>query len=191
MIRQTYRTVALVAVIALLLMGAARPSKTVPAQKWATAFCTTISTWRDNTKAGAGNIATASAAPDATAQSIVAALAKYMTSVTKATDKAGKALRRTGVPNTNQGKSATAVLVKGFDKAESNLRKLTTALNKIKTESNTQLLADLKPYKDGSNVKAAFKPITDGIDAASSKYDKDGKLNAALSAAPACRALNG
>lgn len=191
MIRQTYRTVAVVAAISLLLMGAARPTKTVPAQKWAAGFCTTISTWRDNTKAGAGNISTASAAPGATAQSIVAALAKYMTSVTKATDKAGNAIQRTGAPNTKQGKPATAALVQGFNKAERNLRKLTTALNTIKTESNTKLLADLQPYKDGSNVEAAFKPITDGINAASSKYDKDGKLNAALSAAPACRALNG
>jgi len=189
--RQLRRTAIVVFATSLLLMGAARPAKTVPSKKWAATFCTSIGTWRDEVKAGATSLSSATGSSGSTPQALIGKMADYLAGVTKSTHKAGATITRAGTPDSKQGKQAAAAVVKGFKKAEGNIRTLTKDLDRMQSEAPAQLLTDLAPYKDGSNVQTALQPISDGLQQASTKYDNDGKLGRAMSSVAACKALNG
>ncbi|MFN8036223.1 MAG: hypothetical protein U0V73_09845 [Acidimicrobiia bacterium] len=188
MSRRTLATIGAVTIVSLALMGAGRPAGTVPASKWAATVCRSITTWRDDVATGASSVRDAAQAPGATPSSVVGALAGYLRSVTAATRTSGRRITKAGVPDTRQGKRAAAALAKGYSAAVKNLGRLAAEIDAMRDLPPARLAAAITPYEDPARIDTAFTPIQRGFEAMS-RYDKDGRLEAAMASQPACTAL--
>jgi hypothetical protein len=173
--------------LALVVMGAGFPAKTVPPKKWANSVCSAVGDWVHGTQAGATALQTKVGSQGNDIAKVKKALVAYLAATAKGTTRMSDQLEHAGTPDTPKGKQAAKGLADGFAKihaavshfktdaehvSTSSPIKATAALTKLSTKINTQF----------GQLNRAFGDL--------GKYDPNHKLAKAFKATQACKALN-
>lgn len=177
-----------VLVAALAVTGAGFPAKHVPPAKFARGVCTSVNHWVETLQSGAKKVRTSLSGPKPSLKRVRAALVHYMEQSASATGDAVDGIKHAGVPSTPKGAKASAGLVAGFTGIQGSLRKLKDRAESISTKNRTKALSEIRTLDQ--QVSAQFQKF----EAAFQKLDKldpDHKLQAAFTAAAACRVASG
>lgn len=173
--------------LALVVMGAGFPAKTVPPKKWANSVCTAVGDWVQGTQAGAAALQTKVAGQGTDIPKVKKALVAYLSATAKATSTVSDKLEHAGTPQTPKGKQAAKGLATGFAKIHTAVAHFKKDAEKVSTSSPVKATADLTKLQTKINTQfgALNKAFGD-----LGKYDPNHKIAKAFKATRACKALN-
>jgi hypothetical protein len=106
--------VASLGTIALAGPASAAPTKTVPANKWATSMCTAVSGWLQGLKSGEQAINSKVSDPNLTVPDVTAALDQFLSTGSAATSQTIATLKKAGTPDTKNGAKIANSLTTAF-----------------------------------------------------------------------------
>jgi hypothetical protein len=170
--------------LALLLMGAGFPTKTVTPKKWANTVCSSVGDWVKGTQTGATKLDKAIGGTGTDIPKIKKAVVGYLSATGKATDKVSDQIEHAGTPDTPKGKQASKALTSGFAKIHAALKGFTHDASKISTSNPAAAVATLT--KLNSKINSEFGQAFGSL----GKLDPNHKLAKAFKATKACKALN-
>jgi hypothetical protein len=170
--------------LALVVMGAGFPAKTVPPKQYAKSVCTAVRTWDTNAQASSTAVQRKSAGLANDFPKLKKVFVAYLATTEKGLKTVNDKLSDAGTPSTPQGTAAAKSLTTGFGKARAAVGHLKDDAQKLPT---------------GNAVKAAagVKTVTTKLDKALgalnstfsnlSKHDPKHKLQKAFGATKACQ----
>ncbi len=174
--------------LALVVMGAGFPAKSVPPKKWANSVCTAVGDWVQGTQDGATALQTKTAGSTGDLPKVKKALVTYLAATAKATDTVRDKLEHAGTPKTPKGKQAAQGLETGFAKIHTAVGHFKNEAEKVSTSSSAAATADFA--KLTTKINTQFGELNQAFGNLG-KYDPGHKIAKAFKATRACSALNG
>jgi hypothetical protein len=159
----------------------------VPADQWASKFCTAAEEWQQSITTQSDQITSQleGVTDLKTGRDTIADLLGQMVD---ATDTATEAIKDAGSPSTTNGAKIETVFVNGFKAISKEFAKAQAKAEKLSTTSPTAFTKQGK--KIGTELSASSETLGKGF-AAVEKLDKGKKLENTVKATPECAFLNG
>jgi hypothetical protein len=174
--------------LALVVMGAGFPAKTVPPKQYANSVCTELNRWDAKMQSSQKTLQTKTTGIGTDFTKLKPVVVAYLGTAENVLGEATKQLRQAGTPDTPQGKAAAKALTGGFEKAREAIAGLKHDAAKLPTGSPVKAAASFKTLT--TKVNHALSGLNDTFTNVS-KHDPKNKLRKAFAATKACQSSGG
>jgi hypothetical protein len=173
--------------LALVVMGAGFPAKRVPPKQWTGGLCTKLDAWRGVAVDGADQLKTELSGTQASLTDARTALVGYLGDVSDATARAGNDIKALGAPDTPNGPTIAARMVRVFKKLHRSVEDLQDRARGMSTTKERVALRQVRSIqKDVNGVFDTFSKEFKRL----KRLDEGHKIDKAFAASAACRAAS-
>lgn len=169
----------LVALAALVVVGAGFPTQSVPPAEWVQSLCASLTTWGDDLTEARDDNAVTQGNLDERRDALV----RYLRQVTQDTDALLKRFKQAGTPDVTDGKAVVKAFRRGFRQARAAFAGARKDAEQLDTDSRRKFENALGNIQ-GDITKGA-EAVGATFDTASERYDVEA-LDEAFNSDPAC-----
>jgi hypothetical protein len=173
--------------LALVVMGAGFPAKTVSPKQWTSGLCTKLDAWRSVAVDGADQLKSDLSGSDASLKDARTALVAYLGDVADATGQAGRDIKALGAPDTPKGREIQRRMVKVFKGLHRSVEDLQDRAKDLSTTKERVALRQVRSIQ--SDVNGVFDTFSKEFKHLK-KLDEGHKIDKAFAASAACRAAS-